>query len=164
MDLYILRHGRAGPPASGSPDSSRPLTGQGRKEIRGVAKAMQAGKFRFDAIATSPYTRASETAGIVARALGQKDRIEIWDELAPGGDQDTVCYRAAQFGDSAAVLICGHEPALSALVSRIVAGHDNAAIVLTKGGLAKIRNYTFGHRPSGELQWLLTPKQMIAMR
>ena len=164
MDVYVLRHGKAGPPAGAAGDNGRTLTREGKKEIRGIAKAMQGQKFRFDAIATSPLPRAKETAAIVARALGQKDRVAVWDELAPGGDADTVCYRAAQYDADASILICGHEPALSSLVSRIVAGRDDASIVLTKGGLAKIRNYRFDHQPSGELQWLLTSKQLMAMR
>jgi hypothetical protein len=31
---------------------------------------------------------------------------------------------------------------------------------MTKGGLAKIRDFSFHQRPSGELHWLLTVKQM----
>ena len=164
MDLYMLRHGRAGPSTGDPGDSRRTLTGEGKKEIRGIARAMRAGKFRFDTIATSPFPRAAGTAEIVARALGQEDQVEVWDDLAPGGDMDSVCYRAAQFGTSAAVLICGHEPMLSSLASRIVAGHDNASIVFAKGSVAKIRNYSFDRKPEGELQWLLTPRQMAALR
>ncbi|HXX55528.1 MAG TPA: phosphohistidine phosphatase SixA [Methanoregula sp.] len=164
MDLYMLRHGRAGPSTGDPGDSGRTLTGAGKKEIRGIARAMRAGKFRIDAIATSPLPRAAGTAEIVARVLGMEDRVETWDELAPGGDMDSVCYRAAQYGAGEAVLICGHEPMLSSLISRIVTGHDNASIILTKGGVAKIRNYCFDRRPEGELQWLLTPKQLMAMR
>ena len=40
-------------------------------------------KIRFDVIATSPLTRANQTAEIVARTLGEKNRLEVWDDLAP---------------------------------------------------------------------------------
>jgi hypothetical protein len=53
---------------------------------------------------------------------------------------------------------------LSMLISRIISGHDAVSLVLAKGGLAKIRNFSFDKRPSGELQWLLTPVQMMEMR
>jgi phosphohistidine phosphatase len=157
MDLFVLRHGKAEPSSDGSDDSKRALTGDGKKEIRKVGKWMRRKKFRFDVIATSPLTRASETAEIIARVLGQKKRLAVWEELAPGGDVDTICYRAAQYGEDAAVLLTGHEPLLSMLVSRIIAGDDTASLILAKGGLAKIRNYSFDKRPSGDLQWLLTP-------
>jgi len=125
---------------------------------------MKSKKFRFDVIATSPLVRAFETAEIIASSLGQKERLTTWDELAPGGDPETVCYHASQYGKGATVLIVGHEPSLSMLVSRIISGNDNASIVLAKGGLAKIRNYSFKDRPSGDLQWLISQKQMQDMR
>jgi phosphohistidine phosphatase len=125
---------------------------------------MRSKKFGFDVIATSPLTRSHETAEIVARSLGQKDRLAIWDELAPSGDPETLCYHATQYGELATILIIGHEPSLSMLISRIISGSDTASILLAKGGLAKIRNYSFDKRPSGELQWLLLPKQMMEMR
>ena len=143
--------------------STRALTAGGKNEIRRVARWMRSKKIRFDVIATSPLTRACQTAEIVARSLGEKDRLEIWEELSPGGDPDTICYHAAQYGGDAAVLIIGHEPALSMLIGRIISGGDSASLVLAKGGLAKIRNYSFNKRPSGDLQWLLTPKQMMGM-
>ena len=164
MDLFILRHGKAGPSSSEPDDRKRELTADGKDEIRRQAQWMRSRKFMFDVIATSPFTRAYETAEIIARILGQKDVLTCWEELAPGGDLETVCYHAAQYGEEATVLITGHEPALSILISRIISGSDAASVILAKGGLAKIRNYSFEKKPSGELQWLLTPRQMIEMR
>jgi phosphohistidine phosphatase len=118
---------------------------------------------RFDAVATSPLVRAYETAGIVAKSLDLKDRLEVWDELAPGGDPDTTCYHASQAGKDASVILVGHEPDLSRLISRIITGGDTASLILARGGLAKIRHFSFGDKPSGELPWLLTPKQILDM-
>ena len=164
MDLFVLRHGKAGQSTDGTDDSKRALTGDGKDEIRKTGKWMRQKKFGFDVIATSPLTRAYETAEIIARALGRKERLIVWEELAPGGDLDTICYHAAQYGEDAAVLLTGHEPLLSMLISRIIAGNDTISIILAKGGLAKIRNFSFDKRPSGDLQWLLTPAQMMEMR
>jgi phosphohistidine phosphatase len=164
MDLFVLRHGKAGPSTNGSDDSKRALTVDGKNEIRKVAKWMQQKKFRFEVIATSPLTRAYETAEIVAQSLGQKDHIDVWEELGPDGDLDTICYRAAQYSEDSAVLLTGHEPMLSMLISRIISGNDTVSLILAKGGLAKIRNYSYDKRPSGDLQWLLTPGQMLEMR
>jgi phosphohistidine phosphatase len=164
MDLFILRHGKAGQSSGQQNDSMRTLTPAGRKEIRDIARWMQRKKFQFDVIASSPLIRASETAGIVARTLDQKDRVVLWDDLAPGGDLDTVCYNAAQSESDAAILVIGHEPELSGLVGKIISQDGTASVIFAKGGLAKIRNYSFDKRPSGELQWLLTPRQMMEMR
>jgi phosphohistidine phosphatase len=164
MDLFILRHGKAGKSSGGPDDAARGLTREGKAEIRRVAQWMKVQEFRFDTIATSPLRRALETATVIASVSGRKDNLAIWDELAPGGDPDTVCYKAAQVGNDARVLVIGHEPGLSRLISMIISGNPDGSIVLSKGGLAKIRNYSFGTRPSGDLQWLLTPKQILAMQ
>lgn len=164
MDLYILRHGKAGQSSEDPGDNMRKLTPAGRKEIRYIARWMKKEKFRFDVIASSPLIRASETAGIVARMLDRKDRVVTWDDLAPGGDPDTVCYNAAQSATDATILLIGHEPELSGLVGKIISSAGTASVIFAKGGLAKIRNYSFDQQPSGALQWLLTPKQIQAMR
>ena len=164
MDLFVLRHGKAGPSSDESDDRKRALTDDGRNEIRKVARWMRSKKFEFGIIATSPLTRAYDSAEIVARSLGRKDQLAVWEELAPGGDPDTICYHVAQSREDAVVLLIGHEPLLSMLISRIIAGNDTVSLVLAKGGLAKIRNYSFDKRPSGDLQWLLTPGQMMDMR
>jgi phosphohistidine phosphatase len=144
-------------------DSARKLTRAGISEIRKAARWMKKKNLRFDAVATSPLARAYETAGIVAKSLDLKDRLEVWDELAPGGDPDTTCYHASQAGKDASVILVGHEPDLSRLISRIITGGDTASLILARGGLAKIRNFSFGDKPYGELQWLLTPKQILDM-
>jgi phosphohistidine phosphatase len=163
MDLFILRHGKA-EQSSDRSDGKRALTADGKGEMRKIGKWMHQKKFRFDVIATSPLTRAYETAEIVARSLGQKERLAVWEELGPGGDLDTLSYRASRYGEDAAILLIGHEPMLSMLISRIISGYDTGSLILAKGGLAKIRNFSFDKRPYGELQWLLTPVQMMEMR
>jgi phosphohistidine phosphatase len=165
MDLFILRHGKAGHSSGEADDDKRALTPAGRKEIRTIARWMHREKIQFDVIASSPLVRASETAGIVARTLDLKDQVVIWKDLAPGGDLDTVCYSAAQTNSGENVLVIGHEPAMSALVGKIISPGGTASVMFSKGGLAKIRFFAFDDRkPSGVLQWLLTAKQIRAMR
>jgi phosphohistidine phosphatase len=160
MDLFILRHGKAGQYPD---DSTRKLTKAGRSEIRKVARWMKKKNLRFDGIATSPLALAYQTAEIVAKFLDLKDHLEVWDELGPGGDLDTLCYHTSQAGNDAVMILVGHEPGISDLIGRIITGGETASLVITKGGLAKIRNFSFNDKPSGELQWLLTPGQIQDM-
>jgi phosphohistidine phosphatase len=161
MDLFVLRHGKAGKSSDGTADAARALTRDGKKEVKKVAQWMKRNDIRFDLIATSPLIRAIGTAKIIADVLGQKDRLTVWEDLAPGGDPDTVCYNASQSGENATVLIVGHEPALSLLITTIIGAQGNGSVILAKAGLAKISNYSFAQRPSGNLQWLLTPGHMV---
>ena len=160
MDLFILRHGKAEKSSDGTADADRALIRKGKEGVKKVAQWMKGNKIRFDAIATSPLKRAQGTAKIVAAVLDQKDRLIVWDELAPGGDLDTVCYHASGYGEHATVLVIGHEPGLSMLVSKIIGDTSNGSIGFAKAGLAKIQNYSYTKRPSGDLQWLLTPKHL----
>ena len=160
MNLFILRHGKAEKSSEGTPDAARALTRKGQEEVKKVAQWLKGNKIRFDAIATSPLKRARMTAKIVASVLDQKDRLVVWDELAPGGDLDTVCYHASGYGEHASVLVVGHEPGVSMLISKITGNTDIGSYGFAKAGLAKIRHFSFTRHPSGELQWLLTPENM----
>ena len=159
MDLFVLRHGTAEPSSPGGDDSGRKLTGKGKDEIRHLAGWMAEQGLSFDVIATSPLPRAHETAVIVAKELGNESRVASWKSLGPGGDIDKVLKDAAKSGRDSRVLIVGHEPALSMLISRIISGSDDISVVLGKGSLAKIRNYSVVNDVAvGELQWLVSPK------
>jgi phosphohistidine phosphatase len=159
MDLYILRHGKAEEAGHGKGDADRKLTKKGREEIIAVAHWMAAQELSFDLVAASPLVRAQETAALVIGVLGI-EKMATWPVLVPGGSPDEVCREIGNQPEDSAILIVGHEPLLSSLISRIIAGDADAGIVMTKGGLAKIRHYSFLQRPSGELHWLLTAKQM----
>jgi phosphohistidine phosphatase len=164
MDVYILRHGKAGEAGPGTSDTDRMLTEKGRKEIASAGRWIVSQGIRFDLIAASPLTRAQETAAIIANALGHKAGPVTWKVLAPGGNPDMVCHVVGRHKDTRAILLVGHEPLLSTLISRIISGKDTAAIGLSKGSLAKIREFTCSTDPSGELHWLLTAKQMAGLR
>jgi phosphohistidine phosphatase len=164
VDLYILRHGKAEAGGLGFDDAERKLTGKGKEEIALIAQWMASRGIKFDLIATSPLKRARETAGIIAASRGLKNRITVWESLAPGGNFEDFWRDIGACDENATVLIIGHEPTCSMIISRIIFGHESAAIVMTKGGLAKIRNHSFQRHRQGELQWLLTAKQMLSMQ
>ena len=160
MHLFILRHGKAAPSGSGAVDAERALTEKGRNEIEDIARWMATQGLVFDLIATSPLLRARETAEIVAGRTPQS-RLESWASLSVGGSIDEVSREIAGHVQDSALLIVGHEPSLSLLIGRTIAGNQGAGIVLAKGGLAKIRNIAAdGDQIRGELHWLLTPKQV----
>jgi phosphohistidine phosphatase len=141
-------------------DADRRLTKKGREDIAAAGRWMAAQEIRFDLIAASPLVRAQETATIIAGSLGEKDRLVTWKALVSGGNPDTVCNQIGEHEDTRSILLVGHEPLLSALISRMITGDENAAIAMTKGALAKIREFSPTQCPSGELHWLVTAAQM----
>jgi phosphohistidine phosphatase len=164
VDIYILRHGRAekrAPSVRG--DEGRALTGEGRTEILGVAEFLASRDVVFGCIATSPYLRSVETAQIVAKALGRRGLLVQWDELTPGAGIEALESRISGRPEDESLLIIGHEPLLGMFAGYMISGGGRAAIALGKGGLAKIRNARLDP-VSGELQWLLTVRQIMSMK
>ena len=68
MQLLLIRHGPAGDRSAwNGPDSERPLTVEGREVMRLAVPALPGLVPKVDVLATSPFTRAYETAEIVAQ-------------------------------------------------------------------------------------------------
>jgi len=164
MDLYLLRHGKAEKTVPvGGTDEGRPLTGRGKSEIRSIAEWIRSHGCIFDYIATSPLRRAYETAAIVAEVYPDSRGPVVWEELSPGMDFDRLLNRIREQGSLPSLLLVGHEPSLSNLISVIISGSVDARIVVKKGGLAKIVNFIPDLEPCGDLVWLLSPALMQKM-
>jgi len=165
VDLYLLRHGEAGKRlAAGSKDSERALTVTGTKEVEEIAGALAKLGIKLDLVATSPLARARQTAGMVAKKLKiKKDKLQEWDELKPEGSRAKLYDRLARFKPEASVMVVGHEPYLSSMVSELVFDGQKGRIVLKKAGLVRVGIISFRPRPKGELRWLLTPRHMKMM-
>lgn len=166
MNLYILRHGLAAErDAAGSgKDSDRPLTSKGERKMWEIAEALEALKLSFDLILSSPYTRARQTAQIVAEAFNARRELEFSDTLTPNGSAKKLIELIAAIRPPPEdVLLVGHEPYLSELVSLLVTGDTGASVVLRKGGLCKLAVESLKPGRCAALEWLLTPKQMALM-
>ena len=65
-------------------DAERPLTNEGRKQVRLVAKKLTRLGVKPDVILTSPYARAVQTAAITAKVLGLEGQVAVEPALQPG--------------------------------------------------------------------------------
>ena len=160
VELFILRHGKAEARAMGTNDADRALTGQGREEIKKIGRWTVTMGYTFDIIATSPLKRAMQTAEIIGQTTGQEHTIQAWDLLSPGGDLDALSRQISSSGGDGSVLIVGHEPMLSIVISRVISGNAMTSVILAKGAFARIKNVTFHDQLSGDLHSLITPKQL----
>jgi phosphohistidine phosphatase len=140
------------------------LTSEGQEKCRKTASALAHLDVTFDLILASPFLRARETAEIVVAGLNLEKSLEISQALRSGGPAgeviDELQKRARKF---ARILIAGHEPDLSQLISIFLAGDLSVSVKMKKGSLAKI---CFPHLPApgeGTLEWLLAPKQLVAL-
>jgi phosphohistidine phosphatase len=166
MKIYILRHGLAvdrGAPGIAR-DFDRPLTPKGKRKLRKISSAIKKRKIAFDQIFTSPYVRARQTAEMVAESLGLADRVQRTECLSPEGNPTGVVhFLIALKPRGEKVLLVGHEPNLSELISFLSSGHQGTRINLKKGALCRLSADKLRNGKCAALDWLLTPKQLCML-
>ena len=160
FDVYFVRHGLAGEHGSYEPDEARPLTNEGAKRTRQVAKHLRQLDLKFDRILTSPLVRAAQTAEILVEA-GLGKHLESAAFLAPNGDiHDWVNWLQSWKRSSQATLaLVGHEPSLSQWAETLIWGQFKGAITLKKAGVIglslPLEGNPIGH---SSLFWLTPPR------
>ncbi len=165
MILYIVRHAIAeqrDPDSNEEQDSQRPLTDEGQKKFRRIARALDDLEMKIDLILTSPYLRAVDTAQILRKKLNlDKELLIKVDDLAPGGDAIRLMSDiGGKYAAYQSIALVGHEPGLSRLISVLLSGDPSLPITLKKGGVCclTIEKPTYGR--CATLEWLLAPSQL----
>jgi len=164
LDLFILRHGYAGNRLSDPmKDIKRELTISGKKEVVEIAKSLKKLGVKFNVIFSSPFTRAFQTAQIIAEEYKLTEQIEQSEELKPDGSKGSLYNKLSKLSIDSVILIVGHEPYLSGMINDIISNDNynknhNNNIILKKAGLSRIKITSTVPKFKGELRWLLTPR------
>jgi len=163
MELLIVRHGPAGERAAwraaDRPDSERPLTKEGRAKTRKAARGLAELAGAVPLVATSPWTRAAQTAEIVAAAFGAK-AVAV-DALIPDRPlEDALAWLKTR--RERRVALVGHEPHLSLLASWLLTGRERSVLALKKSAavLLDLRSIEPG---AARLLWSLPPRALRKM-
>lgn len=159
--LFLLRHGDADPdgPVTWSHDSRRPLNAAGLEKMALEALGMQRLKLPIEAIVSSPYLRARQTAEAVSHVYRLADRFTESDHLEPGASFEDL-RRALRGVDADRVMVVGHQPELGHWVGRLLGGEP---IPLSRGMLAWIKlNDGEIREGRGSLRALLPADLLIA--
>jgi len=158
VTVYFLRHGQAGDREEWQgDDAKRPLTPDGKKRMEQEAAGLKTLKLPVTRILTSPLTRAQQTAKIVAAAL---DVPMAEDErLAPGFGTAALRGILREHRKATAVMLVGHEPDFSEMVSQITGGSQ---VMMKKGGLAAVE-FEDPQTLHGTLACLLPPKVLESL-
>lgn len=116
MRVYLVRHGRAAGPGTGS-DEERPLTDDGRRALRASAKVwVESGEPAPTRWLVSPLVRAVQTAELLLGAFGRDGALTIHAELIPEGRVSAAAQLVDDhFGETLAVV--GHQPMIGALAA-----------------------------------------------
>ncbi len=154
MQLYIVRHGPAGNAGEwAGPDSDRPLTRHGKQVVLRVAQRLADLGLEVDAIITSPYVRARQTAEILARTLHRADQLETDARLAAGFGIADLMSLLADYSEVSALVIVGHEPDLGQAICNLVGAER---LKMKKGAVALV-DVPDPHTARGQLQWVAPP-------
>jgi phosphohistidine phosphatase len=161
MNLFFLRHGKAEPRGSiWASDSKRPLTPEGEKKMIEAVRGLQAVESSFDVILSSPFARALRTAEILAEAYDPKKLFQTKNLIPEAEAKNIIDEINGRFASCDQVVLVGHEPFLSGLISMLLTGLDGLSIDLKKGALCKLSVEKLALDKCAVLEWLLTASQM----
>lgn len=165
MRLLIVRHAHARDSeefaATGRPDSERPLSGEGERRMKAAVDGVRMLVPELDAIATSPYRRAQQTAALVAAPY--RLTPQLVSALAPAGGPDgVVAWLAGQ--RSGCLAVVGHEPDLGRLAAVLLTGRAGDFLPLKKGAVCCLELPAEPVAGAGRLTWLLTASQLGMLR
>jgi phosphohistidine phosphatase len=159
MILYLVRHGiavdRTDPKSP--PEAERPLTAKGVQKTRSAALGLKELGAKPDALLTSPYVRAAQTAEIFAEALGcPPQKIRASEALKPADNPADIIREISQL--KAKEVICfGHAPHLDQMIAQL-SGARGVFTGLKKAGVACFEQAARNGR--WELIWIVTPKML----
>jgi phosphohistidine phosphatase len=156
MILYLVRHGvaidRADPKAPA--EAQRQLTAEGIRKTRQAALGFRECGAKPDALITSPYVRAAQTAEIFAEALGfPVDKIRVSEALKPAENPADI-LKELSHARAKEVACFGHAPHLDLTIAHL-AGTRAPFSELKKAGVVCFEQSARG---KWELRWLLSPK------
>ncbi len=158
MRLYLLRHAQA---EEGIPDAKRALTRRGLRDVEKLGQLLKNRHgFKPKEIWHSPFTRAAQTAQLLATELNFDGALEVREGLTPFDDPDLWVERCHHLDTS--IIIVGHNPHLAMLAGRLLGNTTfSVSIEFKKCGMLCLER----HRPFAEdypanwsLRWMLVPQ------
>ena len=166
MHLLIVRHAIAEDKEAfaktGRPDTERPLTNEGRSEMRRVAKGLRRRVETIGVLASSPLVRAAQTAAIIAKEYNAMP-VSTVPALAPGSAPEAFATWLHAQLDVEVVAVIGHDPHLGMLITWLVSGLRDSHVALDKGGACMLEIDGEPDARSATLIWSLPPDVLEAL-
>ncbi|OHB79449.1 MAG: phosphohistidine phosphatase SixA [Planctomycetes bacterium RBG_16_55_9] len=150
MKLYLVQHAKA---ASKDVDPQRPLTDEGRRDVRKIVAFIKPLKLSVDFLWHSGKIRAAQTAETLAKVVEVRTETTNHDGLAPNDDVAVLKDELDASDDD--VMIVGHLPFLSKLASLLLTGDESAGTVaFQQGGIVALERSAEGQC---QINWMVTP-------
>ena len=160
-ELLIMRHAKSDWGVGLASDRERPLAPRGVKTAKRMGKFLTKVGAAPDLILSSPAVRARTTAELANKSGKWTAPMEIVPSFY-GGDWADVVDAVVAAGDSAErILVTGHEPTWSGLVSVLTGGSLIAMPTAAVACVAVIGSSWARLGPNcAELQWHVTPAML----
>ena len=151
MKLYLVQHAKA---ASKDIDPTRSLTEEGLRDIQKVAAFIKPLNLSVDYLWHSGKKRAQQTAAFLAEVITINKEHTACDGLAPNDDVEAIENQIMSAKQD--IMIVGHLPFLSKLVSLLLTGHESSDTVAFRNAGIVCLNYTDDNQ--WQLDWMITPE------
>ena len=162
MLLLLNRHANAGDrdPAQWPDDRDRPLTDKGRKVQSDVSRWLRKRDLAPTLVLTSPWTRAAQTAAILAEVARVAHPPVPCEPLADTPDLIRLQDFVGDQPEGAIVALVGHSPWMEELASILLGGSAaSLSMDFPKSGLMGIELGRL-EPGAGELRFFVRPKMV----
>jgi phosphohistidine phosphatase len=157
--IYLVRHAIAADPGGASTtDESRPLTDEGIERFRMQVRGLKGLDVAIECILTSPLLRCRQTAQLLADGLPGVPRVDVLDELRPGGRLAGVVEGLGAYRTLDSIALVGHEPSIGAVAAALIGAQGS--IPFKRGAMCRVDVASIPPRGAGVLVWFLPPKVM----
>ena len=156
MELYLVQHGEAYPKEK---DPERSLTPEGAENARLIARFLaELKEIKVEIIFQSGKKRAEQTAEILSKFLAPSRGIEATGQMDPKDDPEFIIKKLTRI--NAPVILVGHLPHLSKLVSSLITGDPEREIVRFKNA----GTVCLTQDESGKwlVKWMVLPEMLHA--
>jgi phosphohistidine phosphatase len=161
--LLLVRHALAAArdDALFPDDTVRPLVPKGKKTQTRMSRRLRKLGFVPTTVLSSPWRRAWQTAGILAResGAGKASRVAC-PPLAADPNLEALAAAIGPRAEDEAVALIGHEPWLGELASLLLTGSPTRlGVAFPKSGIMAIRAAAVAPS-SGQLAFFLIPRAL----
>jgi phosphohistidine phosphatase len=151
MKLYLVRHGQA---VSETVDPERPLSREGKAEVRKVAGFLKSAGVKVPEILHSGKARARQTAEILASAVASGCSPRAVGGVAPNDPVHVVSRELVSRSED--LMLVGHFPHVARLGAFLLTG-DETGFGLTFP-TASVLSLECDERGSWTLAWMIVPE------
>jgi phosphohistidine phosphatase len=159
-----MRHAKSDWKARFDHDHERPLNATGTESAMVMGKILARASEVPESVITSSAVRARTTVELAAEEGGWACPIRATDELYNTRLETVMDEVFAESDMTTRLMIVGHEPTWSTLLSELVGGGHHP---FATGAVVRIDlpadTWSSVHLGTGELRWLLTPRLAAAV-